>query len=168
MLAGIALGSNIEPRLDHLQAAVRELCELSENREQVRISSVYETEPIDCSPDSPAFLNAAVEIDTSLPPPSLLRHLQSIEQKLGRPSLREKNSPRTIDLDLLYLDDLIWQDDVLTLPHPRITMRQFVLLPLADICPDRTLPSHAFSIGALASRKAPVGVIKTKFLINLI
>lgn len=167
MLAGIALGSNIEPRLDHIRCAVRILCELSENRKQFKVSSVYETEPMDCPPDSPSFLNAAVEIATSLSPLDLLARLQSIEQSMGRPLRRVRNSPRIIDLDLLYLDDLVWRDDVLTLPHPRIAMRQFVLFPLADICPDRMLSTASLSMGRLAAQESPLGIKKTNYLISL-
>lgn len=146
MRAGIALGSNIEPRLLYLQAARRELLNLHEGSQPVFGSRVFETAPVDCAGDTEPFLNAVIEISTHLPPEELLRHLLEIEAVLGRPNHHSRNSPRTIDLDLLYCDGLTMQNTELVLPHPRIAERAFVLLPLADIRPRMILPGHDSSI----------------------
>jgi 2-amino-4-hydroxy-6-hydroxymethyldihydropteridine diphosphokinase len=91
-------------------------------------------------------LNAVIEIACALPPLDLLDSLQRIEQTLGRPSDHAFHDPRTIDLDILYYDSLYFSLPELTLPHPRISERTFVLCPLADICPGRILPGWEKSI----------------------
>ncbi len=150
MRAGIALGSNLEPRLSHLQAAKGRLLTLhSDKRAVVFCSKVYETSPVDCEAGTRPFLNAVMEISTDLSPMGLLEALQGIEEHLGRPAQRTKNSPRTIDLDILYCDDLIVQEGSLTIPHPCIAERRFVLQPLADIRPDLVLPTQTKSIREL-------------------
>jgi 2-amino-4-hydroxy-6-hydroxymethyldihydropteridine diphosphokinase len=149
MRAGVALGSNIEPRLLHLQAATRRILDLPTGSGPILCSRVYETSPVDCPPRSPLFLNAALEFSTELHPVELLRQLKSIESDLGRPSATERNSPRTIDLDLLYCDNIALAGPELTLPHPQITRRRFVLQPLADIRPELVLPQCTRSIDEL-------------------
>jgi 2-amino-4-hydroxy-6-hydroxymethyldihydropteridine diphosphokinase len=146
MRVGIALGSNLHERLHWLQSARLHLQSLHEDRGPFLCSRIYETEPIDCPPSSPLFLNAVIEIACTLPPLDLLDSLQRIEQTLGRPSDHEFHDPRTIDLDILYYDNLYFSLPELTLPHPRITGRPFVLCPLADICPSRILPGWEKSI----------------------
>lgn len=150
MRAGIALGSNLEPRLIHLQAARGRLLALhSDNRAVAFGSKVYETSPVDCAEFTPPFLNAVMEISTDLPPEKLLEALHGIEEQLGRPALRERNSPRTIDLDILYYDDLVIALDDLVIPHPRMTERRFVLQPLADIRGEMILPSATKTVREL-------------------
>jgi 2-amino-4-hydroxy-6-hydroxymethyldihydropteridine diphosphokinase len=148
MRVGIALGSNLLERLHLLQAARTHLYSLHEDRGPFLCSRIYETEPVDCPPGSPSFLNAAIEIACTLPPLDLLIRLQSIEQTLGRPREHAFHAPRTIDLDILYYDNLHFTLPELTLPHPRISERPFVLCPLADICPDRILTGGGKSIAA--------------------
>jgi 2-amino-4-hydroxy-6-hydroxymethyldihydropteridine diphosphokinase len=148
MRVGIALGSNLHERLHLLQAARTHLYALHEDRGPFLCSRIYETEPVDCPPGSPCFLNAAIEIACTLPPLDLLIRLQSIEQTLGRQREHAFHAPRTIDLDILYYDNLHFTLPELTLPHPRISERPFVLCPLADICPDRILPDWGKSIAA--------------------
>jgi 2-amino-4-hydroxy-6-hydroxymethyldihydropteridine diphosphokinase len=148
MRVGIALGSNLHERLLLLQAARTHLYALHEDRGPFLCSRIYETEPVDCPPGSPCFLNAAIEIACTLPPLDLLIRLQSIEQTLGRQREHAFHAPRTIDLDILYYDNLHFTLPELTLPHPRISERPFVLCPLADICPDRILPDWGKSIAA--------------------
>lgn len=140
MRAGIALGSNLGDRVLNLRMACEWLRSLHEEPGPFLRSSLYETAPVDCPPDSPNFLNAAVEMTTSLAPLDLLHRLQEFERSLGRPAEHGFHSPRTIDLDLLYADNLEISLPSLTLPHPRIMERAFVALPLAEICPDRQLP----------------------------
>jgi len=150
MRAGIALGSNLEPRLIHLQAARGRLLALhSDNRTVAFGSKVYETSPVDCVEFTPPFLNAVMEISTDLSPEALLVALQDIEEQLGRPAVRERNSPRTIDLDILYYDDLVFTQDNLILPHPRMAERRFVLQPLADIRGEMILPGQTRSVSEL-------------------
>lgn len=141
MRAGIALGSNIEPRLLNLRAARQRIFEITRNLGPVLSSKVYETSPVDCLPGTAAFLNAVLEIETDLAPDELHAALQRIETDLGRPEAHAKNSPRTIDLDLLYCGNRVVNTPALTLPHPRIAERRFVLQPLADVRPDLQLPN---------------------------
>lgn len=137
-LVGISLGSNLGPRLHNICKALAHLRETRGLCSSPHFlgSSVYETEPVDCPPGSEAFYNAVIEIETSLPPLELLRRTQEIENAFGRPAERERNAPRTIDLDLLYYDNLEFNEGGLILPHPRMWERAFVLLPLSEIRPD--------------------------------
>ncbi|HRJ71031.1 MAG TPA: 2-amino-4-hydroxy-6-hydroxymethyldihydropteridine diphosphokinase [Terrimicrobiaceae bacterium] len=150
MRAGIALGSNIEPRLLNLQTARRRIFALHSGNVPVACSKVYETSPVDCAPGTSPFLNAVLEITSDLPPEILHQRLQAIERELGRPESHERNSPRTIDLDLLYCASLIHHSPTLTLPHPRIAQRQFVLMPLCDIRPTLILPNFTQNIEQLS------------------
>ena len=149
MRVGIALGSNLDDRLENLRAARRHLFALHEDRGPFLCSRIYETEPVDCPPGSPAFLNAAIELACTIPPLDLLEKLQHLEQILGRPAIYARHSPRPIDLDILYYDNLSFTLPELTLPHPRIPERGFVLTPLADIAPDRILPGQLKKISEL-------------------
>jgi 2-amino-4-hydroxy-6-hydroxymethyldihydropteridine diphosphokinase len=162
MRAGVALGSNIEPRLLHLQTATRRILDLHTGSGPILYSRVYETSPVDCPPRSPLFLNAALEFSTELHPVDLLRQLKIIESDLGRPSATERNSPRTIDLDLLYCDNIALAGPELTLPHPQLTRRRFVLQPLADIRPELVLPQCTRSIDELLRK------LKSNEIVNLV
>ncbi len=135
---GIALGSNLGDRLQHLQAARDLLVSLSTG--PLLAAPVYLTEPVNCPPGSPDFLNTVVEISYDGPPAELLGRTQAFQRELGRIGQTERNAPRVIDIDLLYFGDQIITTDVLELPHPRLTRRQFVLRPLADIRPELILP----------------------------
>jgi 2-amino-4-hydroxy-6-hydroxymethyldihydropteridine diphosphokinase len=141
MRAGIALGSNLGDRGSHLRSAIAAIREFA--KPPILLSRVYETEPVDCPPGSPVFLNAAVEIDYAGDVYRLMEHLQAIERNLGRPIVRGRNTPRTVDLDLLYADDQTIESPSLILPHPGLLSRAFVLLPLCDIVPDRKLPGDS-------------------------
>ena len=134
-LVGISLGSNLGDRLGNLRSAVRHL-DAVRSSPHLLTSSVYETEPIGCPPGSEPFYNAVIEIETILTPLELLLRTQSIEDALGRPTDREINAPRTVDLDLLYYDDLEINEGPLLLPHPRMFKRAIVLIPLAEIRAD--------------------------------
>lgn len=140
MRTGIALGSNIEPRLAHLQSARERIFRLHSGVEPLLCSKVYETSPVGCPADSPLFLNAALEVSTELEPQNLFDEVKKIERDLGRPPSAERNAPRVIDIDLLYCENLTISTPSLTLPHPRIALRRFVLRPLADIRPELLLP----------------------------
>jgi 2-amino-4-hydroxy-6-hydroxymethyldihydropteridine diphosphokinase len=149
MRTGIALGSNIEPRLAFLQAAWRQIDSLHVGAQPVLCSKVYETSPVDCPPGSPLFLNAVLELSIRVEPMQLLQKLQGIEQSLGRRPSATRNSPRVIDLDLLYCEDVVISTPRLTLPHPRIAERLFVLRPLADIRPKLILPTFSRNVEEL-------------------
>jgi 2-amino-4-hydroxy-6-hydroxymethyldihydropteridine diphosphokinase len=104
------------------------------------VSSLYETEPVGEILDQPDFLNAAVRISTSLQPEELLDVCKAIEAEHGRAFGGPRHGPRPIDIDLLLLGDLELSTDRLTLPHPEVTSRRFVLLPLLELDPELRLP----------------------------
>ncbi len=163
MRACVALGSNLGDRLANLRAACVALETLPAVEGQLRTSAVYETTPIDCAPESPAFLNAAVEFHYQGELLTLFRALQNIELAMGRASIRQKNEPRVIDLDLLYFGDTIREDSVLTLPHPRITERAFVLAPLQDLDPELILPGQSRRVSDLLAMIDHSGIYRTNF-----
>ena len=146
---GIALGSNDGDRAVHLRDAI---AALRAHDPDMEVSPVYETAPVDCPAGSGAFLNAVAILHWSGRPEALLEFLRGIEGSLGRPALRERNSPRSIDLDILYAGEVVSNDARLTLPHPRLHLRRFVLQPLCDLRPNLVLPGFQKTIaGLLAS-----------------
>jgi 2-amino-4-hydroxy-6-hydroxymethyldihydropteridine diphosphokinase len=147
--AGIALGSNLGDRLVHLRAALAALLEIATPGAVVLKSAIYQTEPRDCPPGSPQFLNAVVEIGYDGSAFDLLKQTQAIEMRLGRKRSAERNAPRLIDIDLLYLGNDCLDSSTLALPHPGICERRFVLQPLVDIRPDLTLPGMDQPIAAI-------------------
>lgn len=150
MRVGLALGSNLGNRMAHLLWAIDSLRALAEPGESFLVSHFYETEPIDCPPGSPPFINAAIEFAYANSPDALLKVLQAMEIERGRKD-SGKNAPRPLDLDILYYGDQIHSTAYLTIPHPRLTERLFVLQPLCDICPNRILPGQEFSISECCS-----------------
>jgi 2-amino-4-hydroxy-6-hydroxymethyldihydropteridine diphosphokinase len=148
---GIALGSNLGDSPAHLQAARDGLREIATPGEPFLQASNYRTEPLHCPPGSPSFLNSVVEIAWEGTPTELLEITQAIERKIGRISKPERNAPRVIDLDLLYFGTQTIETEALTLPHPRITERRFVLEPLAEIRPDLVLPGQILTVSVLAT-----------------
>ena len=152
MRFGIALGTNLGHRAENIRRAIAMLLERLPEATLTASAPVYETDPVDCSPDAQAFLNTVIELDAPCTPQELHIHLKAVESALGRPERRERNSPRTLDLDLLYADEVISNDPSLILPHPRLHLRRFVLQPLADIRPNLVLPGHSTCIADLLSR----------------
>lgn len=133
MRAFLGLGSNVGDRLANLQAAVNFL-DLRAGH-VVNISRVYEAAPMYFQ-DQPPFLNAAVEIETSMGPIELLRTAKEIEREIGRIE-GQRNAPREIDIDLLaFSPEEEYHSEELTLPHPMLMQRRFVLEPLSDLAPD--------------------------------
>lgn len=130
-VAFIGIGSNLGDRKGNIRAAVDRLAGAA-GVCAVRLSGLHETEPVGGPPDQPMFLNAAARVDTTLEPEGLLELLLRIERELGRTRPRP-SAPRTIDLDLLLFDDRMIDTPVLTVPHPRMHERAFVLAPLAEI-----------------------------------
>lgn len=146
---GIALGSNLGDRLAHLEAARQALRDIATPGAPFLQAATYQTKPLLCPPGSPYFYNSVVEIAFEGDPIALLEMTQAIEKKLGRIGVHERNAPRIIDVDLLYVGDEIVDTEELVLPHPRIGERRFVLEPLADIRPELVLPGQTKSIGQL-------------------
>lgn len=133
----IGLGSNTGDRIGSLRSAVRELRAMLD-LEVRKVSSCYETEPVG-KKDQPDFLNAVVEVRTSLAPAMLLQRLKIVEQRLGR-TAGERWGPREIDLDLLFWGDQMLTGPPVDVPHPEVQNRRFVLAPLAEIAPSATDP----------------------------
>jgi 2-amino-4-hydroxy-6-hydroxymethyldihydropteridine diphosphokinase len=149
--AVISLGSNLGNRLETIQGAIDAL----EDTPGVRVkavSPVYETEPWGVEPGSqPSYFNAVVVLRTTLPPSSLLERAHAVEEAFHRVR-DERWGPRTIDVDIVAYADVVSDDPVLTLPHPRAHERAFVLAPWHDVDPEAQLPGH----GAVAQLLAAV------------
>ena len=148
--AYIGLGANLGDAAETLDAAVQSLRSL-EQSDVVAVSPLYKTAPIEAS--GPDFVNAVVAIDTGLEPYGLLLHLLDLELMLGRKRRggERKNLPRKVDLDLLLLGDLAFCSTPLTLPHPRLHQRAFVLRPLVDLAPDLEVPRLGRAADLLAA-----------------
>ncbi|MGB0721925.1 MAG: 2-amino-4-hydroxy-6-hydroxymethyldihydropteridine diphosphokinase [Gammaproteobacteria bacterium] len=146
----LGLGSNLGDSRATLESAVAELRE-TRGLDEVRVSAVYRTAPLGPQ-DQPHYLNAVVSCTTSLAPEVLLDLLQEIESAHGRQRESERRwGPRTLDLDILLMEGVECVTDRLTLPHPGLMEREFVLIPLAEIAPDLTLPGGE-RVAALAER----------------
>ena len=151
----LGLGSNVGDPAAHLRAAVDLLGE--RGVEVDAVSSTYVTEPVGEVLDQPDFLNAAVRIRTALEPEELLDVCKAIEAERGRVLAAPRHSPRPLDVDLLLLGDLELATERLTLPHPEVRSRRFVLAPLLELDPELTLPDGtrlADALAALAARPA--------------
>jgi 2-amino-4-hydroxy-6-hydroxymethyldihydropteridine diphosphokinase len=144
----LGLGSNVDDSESHLRAAVAALRERGVEVEA--ISSLYVTEPVGEVLDQPDFLNAAARIRTKLEPEDLLDVCKAIEVEEGRTLGGERHGPRPLDIDLLLLGDVELRTDRLTLPHPEVTSRRFVLVPLLELDPELTLPDGTRLDAALA------------------
>ncbi|MBF8282316.1 MAG: dihydropteroate synthase [Anaerolineales bacterium] len=146
-LVYLALGSNLGDRAHNLRRALQAL---GEQLTLDAVSPCYETEPAYVL-DQPRFYNLTCRAQTTLAPLDLLHHLKELETRLGRePTVRF--GPRVIDLDILFYDDLVLDTPELTLPHPRLQERAFVLVPLADIAPDLVHPTLKLTIAELRDR----------------
>lgn len=143
LTAYLGLGSNLGDRRACLAAAARQLAAAPAVR-GLRLSPIYETDPVGLE-DQPPFLNAVAALETTLWPRELLELAARIEERLGRVrSVRW--GPRTIDVDILLVGDLRVTEADLTVPHPRMLERAFVLRPLADLAPDLVLPGRTFTV----------------------
>jgi 2-amino-4-hydroxy-6-hydroxymethyldihydropteridine diphosphokinase len=149
----LALGTNLGNRTENLRAA---LDALSPSIVIRRSSLIYETPPWGLT-DQPAFLNMVVRGETDLEPAALLAHLKRLETDLGRiPAIRW--GPRLIDMDILFYDNLILDMPGLTIPHPRLHERAFVLVPLADLAPDLVHPVLGKPVRDLLAAVDTIGV----------
>ena len=143
----VGLGANLGDREESIRSAA-ELLGAS------RISTIRETEPWGYA-DQPRFLNAVVELETDLPPRELLDRLLEVERALGRTRLGPRFGPRTIDLDLLVYGELQLEEPGLTVPHPRLHERLFVLEPLAELAPSLDVPGKGLVSELLAGLQSP-------------
>ncbi len=155
--AYLGLGSNLGDRKGNLDKAIEYL---SQRLRLTKKSSVYDTEPME-NPEQPRFLNMVCQVKTMLKPEDLLVLAKGIERKMGR-VLGKPNSPRTIDIDILFYGGEVINTPDLTIPHPRLTERAFVLVPLTEIAPTLVHPVNKKSINELLKevKKGVQGVLK--------
>jgi 2-amino-4-hydroxy-6-hydroxymethyldihydropteridine diphosphokinase len=158
--AYLALGSNLGFRLGHLQAAAMAL----DTHQQITItgySRIYETAPVGGPAGQGAFLNAVIQLQTTLPARELLAFMLSIEKSQGRQRI-ETWGPRTLDLDLLLYGTEVIHEPGLTVPHLRLTERNFVLVPLSDLAPNLIIPGQQQTIKELKMIAGDAGVELTQ------
>jgi 2-amino-4-hydroxy-6-hydroxymethyldihydropteridine diphosphokinase len=159
-VALIALGANLGDPARTIRAAFERLEQIS--IAPIRRSSLWESQPIECPPGSPPFINAAAVIfpNVSQSPESLLRTLGGIEWDLGRRPKQVLNEARPLDLDLIAFSREVRRAPELTLPHPRAHLRRFVLAPLCEIAPDFVLPGQPLTIAQLLNALPNAGDVK--------
>lgn len=132
----LSLGSNLGDCEAQIHEAIAHLQKLGE---AISVSAFYETEPVEVDREQPWFLNCALAIETDLPSLLFLNKMLGIEQSMGR-TRNEKKGPRTIDIDIVFFGDDILDTAELTIPHPAMQQRRFVLAPLEEIAPDMMHP----------------------------
>lgn len=140
MTAAIGLGSNLDNPVAQVRAGIAALRALADSR-VLACSALYRSAPVGVRAQ-PDFVNAVCLLETSLDGVSLMRALLKVEHRHGRVRGAEKGGPRTLDLDLLLYGEEVWDSPELTVPHPRLHERAFVLVPLAEIAPDLVIPGR--------------------------
>ena len=143
---GIALGANLGQRLTNIRVARDMLRGLVDPESLYLQAPIYQSQPVNCASNAPDFFNTVIEIDYMGEPYDLLRMTQGVEFRLGREAVYEPNSPRVIDVDILYFGNGVIREEILTIPHPRLLSRRFVLQPLNDIRPNLILPGDTATI----------------------
>jgi 2-amino-4-hydroxy-6-hydroxymethyldihydropteridine diphosphokinase len=151
----LSLGSNLGDRAANLREAIQKLADLGN---VVGVSSFYETEPVELTAQ-PWFLNCAVKLDTEKMPRQLISAILSVEQSMGR-QRKQKKGPRTIDIDILLFGSSVIEIPSLTIPHPKLHERRFVLEPLAEIAPDARHPIFKRSMRELRDALPPGQTVK--------
>ena len=151
----LSLGSNLGNREENLKKAIHALCRLGK---VVAVSSFYETEPVEFT-DQPWFLNCALQLDTEKMPRQLLNGVLAIEREMGR-RRRQKKGPRNIDIDIVLFGNSVVQAKGLTIPHPAMHERRFVLEPLVEIAPDVRHPVLKRSVRGLRDALHPGPKVK--------
>jgi 2-amino-4-hydroxy-6-hydroxymethyldihydropteridine diphosphokinase len=146
--AYVAMGSNLGKRQTAIRSALERLRQIA-GVEVVAVAALRETEPIDAPVGSGRFMNSAVALETQLLPEELLVQLLRIERELGRTRDEVRNSPRTLDLDLLLYDTVVMNRPEIIIPHPRMHLRAFVLQPLAEIAPNVVHPTSGKTVQQL-------------------
>ena len=162
-LVYLSLGSNIGDREANLAGAITILGEYPENM-NLKSSSFYISEPL-FNTDQPEFLNAVVELESTFTAFEFLDEIANIERLLGRPAEREKNQPRTIDIDILTYGDSVLETAELTIPHPGIPYRRFVLVPFCELAPNFTVPGWKLSVSDLLTKCTDKSAVQ-KHIIN--
>lgn len=154
-LAFLALGSNLGDSRQILLAAMMQSQKFS--IEPIQKSSLWQTTPVACPPDSPKFVNAIVSLipRNEETPESLLEKLRELEKEFGRQPKKILNEPRPLDLDLIAFGNERRSSPELTLPHPRATQRRFVLQPLSELAPDLVLPGQTQTVSQLLAALPP-------------
>ncbi len=152
----LSLGSNLEPRIERIRDAIDAIGR--EVLEDVVVSSMYETEPVGYT-DQPAFINAAAVGKTTLSAEEVHRRVKDLEQRLGRQH-RQRWREREIDIDVILCGDVVADTDVLTIPHPRMQERRFVLVPCAEIAPDLVHPVFHTTVRGLLEACPDTSAVK--------
>lgn len=148
----LSLGSNIGDRIFNINEAIKIISQkLLSNNDKMIVAPVYESLPVDCPEDSLNFLNTVINVSTNFKPQELIKITQGIELKMGRKPKNQRlvNAPRIIDIDILFYNSLVYNSENLTIPHPRLHERLFVLAPLNDIMPNYVVPNINKSVSSL-------------------
>ena len=159
----IGFGSNVENRVDFCDRAVT-LLSLFPHSQLTGVSLLYETEPINdgANPGDGWFLNGVVQLETDIAPRSLLDILHEIERSLGRDE-ENRSGPRTMDLDILFYGERVIDEPGLTIPHPRLHQRRFVLMPLSELDPLFVHPSRHRSVNQMLAESADPSEVRLLF-----
>ena len=147
MIVFLSLGSNLGDRLSNLEEAIS-LISKTKNIDMLVKSKIYETSPME-NLDQDNFLNQVIQVNAAIKPLKLLKILKNIENTMGRIENKKKYMPRIIDIDILSYDSLLFNNQILSIPHPKIKFRKFILKPWTDIAPNYILPNSKSSIKEL-------------------
>ena len=150
MEIGISLGSNLGNCTENIAQARSDISAIKDVRILAN-SPLYKTEPVDVAQEFSGvdFINTITVIESAMDPVELLKHFAGIEQTLGRDKIREHGTPRPIDIDIIYADQITLCTPTLTIPHPRWNARRFVVQPLADVRPDLVLPGETRTVAEI-------------------